>query len=116
VIPVQAEVSKLKLVKRLRVKLKLTEGVNERENEGVNEAVNEGLDPVNEGPAVGREIVGPGAVGRLIAGGLGRGGPLPRPGGPPPPVLGGGLGLFPPPSPRFSIRVAVKSCPLATAT
>jgi len=58
-------VSQLKLVKALRVKLTLTEGVND----GLE--VNEGLDPVNEGPAVGREIVGPGAVGRLMAGGLG---------------------------------------------
>jgi len=84
VIPVQSEVSKLKLVKRLRVKLKLTEGVNE----GL--AVNEGpaVGRAIVGPAVGREIVGPGAVGRLIAGGLGR-----------VPGLEGGLGLFPPPPP-----------------
>jgi len=75
VIPVQAEVSKLKLVKRLRVKLKLTEGLNERDNEGVNERVNEG---VNEG------------LDPVIAGGLGRGGPLP------PPVLEGRVGLPPP--------------------
>ena len=73
------------------------EGVNERVNEGP-DPVNEGLaDPVNEGLAVGREILGPGAVGWMIAGGLGRGGPLPPPGRPPPPVLGG-LGR-PPPAP-----------------
>ena len=95
-IPVQLEERQLKLVARLRVKLTLTEGVNDglAVNEGL--AVGKAMVP----PAVGREIVGPGAVGLLTAGGLGRTvGLLGRAGG-----LGRAVGgdLFPPP-PRSAL-------------